>query len=149
MATLARICRRLPRALSTTLPAWAFSAQAAESAAKPDPSSSSHKGIAGSSEMGLYGPEKDHTWWYTTALPCGMAPFSVATLTRLQLGFVQMYRNGVLSTPLDLLLQIGVDRNDLNKVFVQLTLEFLSKQGLINFVPLHDLLVERLLDFCC
>lgn len=27
-----------------------------------------------------------------------------------------------------LLLQIGIDRNDVNKVFIQLTLEFLTKQ---------------------
>ncbi|KAL0318880.1 UNVERIFIED_CONTAM: Gamma carbonic anhydrase-like 2, mitochondrial [Sesamum angustifolium] len=37
MATLARICRRLPRAFSTTLPGRAFSAQAAQSAENPTP----------------------------------------------------------------------------------------------------------------
>lgn len=31
-------------------------------------------------------------------------------------------------------LQIGVDRNDLSKVFVQLTLEFLSKQVNSEFI---------------
>ncbi|KAL0335502.1 UNVERIFIED_CONTAM: hypothetical protein Sradi_4762100 [Sesamum radiatum] len=43
---------------------------------------------------------------------------------------------------------IGVDRNDLNKVFVQLTLEFLSKQ-LNMLILLYDLLVQSLFDFCC
>ncbi|KAK4402189.1 hypothetical protein Sango_0959600, partial [Sesamum angolense] len=52
------------------------------------------------------------------------------------------------------LIKIGVDRNDLNKVFVQLTLEFLSKQRLINLqlnmlILLYDLLVQSLFDFCC
>ncbi|KAK4395601.1 Gamma carbonic anhydrase-like 2, mitochondrial [Sesamum angolense] len=37
MATLARICRRLPLAFSTTLPGRAFSAQAAQSAENPTP----------------------------------------------------------------------------------------------------------------
>ncbi|KAL0441919.1 UNVERIFIED_CONTAM: Gamma carbonic anhydrase-like 2, mitochondrial [Sesamum radiatum] len=129
MATLARICRRLPRAFSTTLPGRAFSAQAAQSAENPTPPAPvirespdrvkwDYRGQRKIIPLGQWAPKiavdayvapnvvLAGRWWYTTALPCGMAPFCVVTLTRLQLGFVRMYRNGVLSTPLGLLLQV-------------------------------------------